>query len=113
MFVLRPIFYLKISLMRRVRIELAECICALFAREDVPCEHVREIKDDPHLFDIWSTLPCDMMKLMHHVVGALMLIQILRARTHNMSSPQPNEVPSDAHHDFSSSHFLKERYTSP
>ena len=58
----------------RVRIELEDHICALFSKEDVLCAHIREIKDYPHIFDIWRTLPCDMMPLMHHVVVALMLI---------------------------------------
>ena len=61
----------------RVRIESEDRICALFYREDVPCAHVREIKDDPHLFDIWRTLPHDMMTLMCYVVDALTLIQTL------------------------------------
>ena len=62
---------------RRVHIELEDCICALFSKEDVPHAHIREIKYDPDLFDIWRTLPCDMTTLMHHVVGALTLIQSL------------------------------------
>ena len=56
-----------------VHIELEDHICALFARERVPHAHVREIREDLHLFDIWCTLPRDMMTLMRHVVGALML----------------------------------------
>ena len=36
---------------RRVCIELENRLCALFARKDVSCAHIREIKDDPHLFD--------------------------------------------------------------
>ena len=58
----------------RVCIDLEGCICALFSREDVPCAHVREIREDPHLFDIWCALPHDMMTLMHHVVDAMTLI---------------------------------------
>ena len=58
----------------RVHIELVDHICALFTREDVPRSHIREIKDDPHLFDIWRTLPRDMMTLMCHVVNAFTLI---------------------------------------
>ena len=52
----------------RVRIEMEDHICALFAREDVPHAHVREIREETHVFDIWCTLPCDMMTLMDHVV---------------------------------------------
>lgn len=44
----------------RVCIELANHICVIFNREDVPHAHVREIKDGPHLFDVWRTLPRDM-----------------------------------------------------
>ena len=62
---------------RRVHIELVDHICALFSREDVPHAHVREVKDDPHLFDIWRTLSHDMETLMQHVVCSLMLIQSL------------------------------------
>jgi hypothetical protein len=58
----------------RVHIELEDHVCALFSKEDLPHAHIREIKDDPHLFDIWSTLPCDMMTLMRHVVSSLTLI---------------------------------------
>ena len=58
----------------RVHIELEDCICSLFSREDVPNAHVREIKGDPYLFDIWCTLSYDMMTLMRHVVSALILI---------------------------------------
>ena len=36
----------------RVHIELENHICYIFSKEDVPHAHVREIKDDPHLFDI-------------------------------------------------------------
>ena len=53
----------------RVCVELEYHIFALFAKKDVPCAHIREIKDDPHLFDIWHTLPHDMMTLMCHVSG--------------------------------------------
>ena len=61
----------------RVLIELEDRICSLFSREDVLCEHVRDIKYDPHIFDIWHTLSRDMMTLIHLVVSSLMLIQIL------------------------------------
>ena len=66
---------------RRVCIELASHMCALFSRKRVPHAHVREIREDPHLLDIWCTLPHHMMTLMHHVVSALMFIQSLQAHT--------------------------------
>ena len=44
--------------------ELENHICGLFVREGVPCAHVRDIKCDPHLSNIWCTLPCDMITLM-------------------------------------------------
>lgn len=96
------------NLDRRVHIELVDCICALFSREDVPHAHVREIRGDPHILDIWHTLPHDMKTLMHHVVGSLMLFQSLRACIQDMSYPRPNEVPDDAHHDSLSTHALGE-----
>ena len=58
----------------RVHIELEDHVYALFDREGMPRAHVRDIKDDPHLFHIWCTLPCEMMTLMCHVVSAMMLI---------------------------------------
>ena len=61
----------------RVRFELVDHICALFSRERVSFAHVTQIKEDQHLFDIWRTFPHDMTTLMHHVVGALMLIRRL------------------------------------
>ena len=82
----------------RVCIELADHICALFAKEGVLCAHVRDIRREPHLFDIWGTLPCDMMTLMCHVVGVLTLIQSLCASAQSKSSPQ-DELHGDAHHD--------------
>ena len=53
----------------RVHIELVDHIWDLFSREHVLYPHVREIKDDQHLFYMWHTLPHDMTTLMHHVVG--------------------------------------------
>ena len=97
---------------RRVRIELEDRICALFSREVVPCSHVREIKDDPHIFDIWCTLPRDMMTLMHHVVNSLTLIQSLLACTQSMSYPQSDEIPDDAHHDYLPPRALEKQLTS-
>ena len=58
----------------RVHTEPVNCICDLFVREGVPIENVREIRRDPYLFDIWFTLPHDMMLMMLHVVSAPMLI---------------------------------------
>ena len=89
---------------RRVCFELEDCICALFARERVPHEHVTQIIEESHLFDIWRTLPRDMTTLMCHVVSALMLIRSLQARTQSGSSPQLDDVPDDAHHDSSLAH---------
>ena len=66
---------------RRVHIELEDHICALFVREGVACAHVREIKHDPHIFDIWRKLPHDTTTLMFHVVGFLTLIQNLQTQT--------------------------------
>ena len=66
---------------RRVQFELEDRIYALFSRERVPLAHVTQIRQDPHLFDIWNTLPHDMTTLMCHVVDALILIQRLRAST--------------------------------
>ena len=98
---------------RRVRIGLEDCICSLVSMEDVPHAHVREIKYDPRLFDIWHTLPHDMMTLMCHVVGAMMLMWNLQAHTRTRSSPHPNEVLSHAHHDSQSSHASGEKSTPP
>ena len=83
---------------RRVCIELANHICGMFLREGVPCAHVREIIQDPHLSYIWNTLPHDMVTLMCHVVGALILIRRLRASTQSRSSLE-DKVPGDTHHD--------------
>ena len=93
---------------RRVFIELEDPICALLAMEGVPRAHVGEIIDDPHIFDIWCTLPHDMMKQMHHVVSALTFIRNLQTCTQSRSSPQLDEVPNDAHHDSLSAHTLGE-----
>ena len=59
---------------RRVCTKLEDHICALFARERVSLAHVTQIIKDPHLFDIWHTLPHDMTTLIHHVVSSPMLI---------------------------------------
>ena len=59
---------------RSVRIELANCISALFSRERVPLARVRDIIEDPHLFDILHTILHDMMTLIRHVVGTLIVI---------------------------------------
>ena len=96
-----------------VHIKMEDHICVVFARDDVPCAHVREIKGEPHLFDIWHKLPHAMMTLMHHVVFSLTLIQSLRPHTQTWSSPQSDEVLSDSHHDYLSSHASGERSTSP
>lgn len=61
----------------RVHIELEDCICALFSREDVSCAHVRDIREDSRIFVIWCTVPHDMATLMRHVISALTLIQSL------------------------------------
>jgi hypothetical protein len=73
----------------RVLFELAHCICALFSRDGVPLAHVTKI------------------------IGALMLIQRLRAYAQSRSSPQLDDVPSNSHHGPSSSHALGERLTPP
>ena len=88
----------------RVHIELEYHICAIFSWEDVQCAHIKDIIEEPHLFDIWCTLPLDMMTLMHHVVSALMLIWSLRADTQTKSSPHLSEVSGYAHLDSSSYH---------
>ena len=97
----------------RVYIELEDRICALFSKERVPHAHVTQIIEDPHLFDIWCTLPRDMMTMMCHVVNSLMLIQRLQDRTQYRSSHQLDDVPSDAYHDSLSSHALGEWSTPP
>ena len=61
--------------------DLEDHICALFSRVRVPLVHVTHIIEDPHLFDIWCTLPHDMKTLMCHVVSALMLIWRLHDHT--------------------------------
>ena len=53
-------------LYHRFFIEILDHICAPFYREDVPHEHVREMREDQHLFDICRTLTHDMTTLMHH-----------------------------------------------
>ena len=51
------------------------------------------------MFDIWSILPRNMRSVMRHVVGALMLICILRDDDPYTSSSE-DEVPSVVpHHD--------------
>ena len=68
----RPIMPRRLD--HRFHTELEDHICDLFVREGVPIENVREIRRDPYLFDIWFTLPHDMMLMMLHVVSAPMLI---------------------------------------
>ena len=92
---------------RRVPIKLENHICSLFYREDVPHAHIRQIKDDPHLFDIWRTLPHDMRTLMRHFFGVLTLILRLRDHAQSWSSLR-DEVPGDALHDFPLSHASEE-----
>ena len=36
------------------------------------------IKVDPRLMDLWRDLPCDMMSLMHHIIGASRLLAMMR-----------------------------------
>ena len=98
---------------QRVQIKLENRICALFPREGVPCAHIREIIQVPNLFDIWCTLPYDMMTLMCHVFDALTFIQNLRAHTQSRSYPKPDEVPNDSHHDSPLANALGKRLTSP
>ena len=79
----------------RARIELEDRICSLLPREGVPCAHVREVRNEPHLSDICHTLPHEMRILVHHDVGALTLIKILWAHIQYKSYFQSDEVPGD------------------
>ena len=58
----------------RFCIELEDRICNMFVKEGGPPTHVREIMQEPDLFDILHTLLHDMTLVMCHVVDALMLI---------------------------------------
>ena len=96
----------------KVCTELVDHIYDLFVLEGVPYAHVRNIIWDLHVFDIWCTLPYDMTSLMHRVVGALMLIQSLRACIQSKSSYE-DVVPGASHHDSPLAHALVEQSTSP
>ena len=58
----------------RFHTEMVYHICDLFVRERESLELVIEIRLEIYLFDIWHTLPYDMMLVMRHVVGSLILI---------------------------------------
>ena len=59
--------------------ELLDHICDLLVRGGATLAHVREIRFDLDPLDIWCTFPHDMILVMGHVVGSLMLIRSLRA----------------------------------
>ena len=53
-------------------------ICHLFTVEGVQLTHVRDIKQEPNMLEIWCIIPHDMRLMMHHVFSSLTLIQSLR-----------------------------------
>ena len=91
----------------KVCIDLVDRIYDLFVREGVPHAHIREIRLDPNLLDIWHTLPLDMRSLLHHVVNALTFIQSLRVHAWSTSYSK-DEAPGVFHHDSLPTHSSRE-----
>ena len=74
-------------------------ICHLFIVEGVRLAHVREIMQELDMLDIRCRLPHVMRSVMGHVVGASMLIQILRDGNQSKSSSDDEVLSATPHHE--------------